>query len=544
MKDHTGLNQTSSKDAVRAFCQLLEVKPDIINKVQQSLSRLTKDLENMTVAFDLNEVCPQVAVRSNQVNSTAGSSGLGLVSYQSKTYMNKSHNNKMNILTENCDINVAEMEACIYIPNNSFGPDARFGFVLYKDASFFPVPKNKDSFVLKTQVISGSVSEHPSDLKDSVTITFKNKIINDEFEVKGLECAYWNYTVGQWLTNGLNNGSLNETATHFTCQSDHLTSFAVLMTFQPNSLQYLDTISYIGCALSILGLLATIIAPMRMKDYRRSVNGKLQINLSVALLGVYITFLSGAISSDWKNATPENEVSKEKNPFCSGATWFLHFFLLASFAWMCVQGIALYSSYSRIIQQMERSYFAAVSAGVAWGAPALIAIITIAVTEPKNTYRQKKICWLSAGNGTTTAEIFSGKNVLLWAFLFPVSLMLLLNMVIFGLIMSMMVCNKKNLKAYKGDFKKSLQRHFATIFANTVTLGMCWVTGYFMLIEKAYAVFSTIFCILNSLQGLFIFILCIMNVKAFQNRMLQPLKVFKKEKRSNISMSSLIIKDN
>ncbi|XP_059842817.1 adhesion G-protein coupled receptor G7-like [Hypanus sabinus] len=221
------------------------------------------------------------------------------------------------------------------------------------------------------------------------------------------------------------------------------------------------------------------------------------------------------------------------------ATFLLHFFLLASFAWMCVQGVALYSSFNRIIQQLETSYFPKVATGVAWGVPALIAIITIGATY-SNKYRQDKICWLAIPR--EGGNLASGENVLLWAFLLPVSLMLLVNMVIFGLIMSKMICNQKNLKAYRGEFKKTLQKNFAIIFANTVTLGISWVIGYLMLINATYEFFSTLFCILNSFQGVLIFLLCMMNIKGFRDRMKQPLKILTKEKRTNISMSRLIVK--
>ncbi|XP_072330255.1 uncharacterized protein [Scyliorhinus torazame] len=542
MEDPIALKIETFINIIQTFCNLLEANPDIIIEALANLESLTQPLENLIVFNKIDQVCPQVAVKSNEINFIDNSTGSGLVLYQ---------NNALNLtktaiksVSKEDDINNEKLEAYIFIPNNSFKADVHFGFVLYKDASFFPTPKKKDSIVMKTQVISGTVANHTGNLEKPVIIKLRTKELNDGFYLKYHQCAYWNYTEKEWQTNGCYINGIDN-GTHFTCECFHLTSFAVLMTVKGKTLQYLDTISYIGCALSILGLLATIIAPMWMRDYRASVNGKLQINLSVALLGVYITFLAGAINPTWANASPEKTASSEKtsklgNPFCTASTWFLHFFLLASFAWMCVQGIALFSSFNRIIQQMERSYFVAVSAGVAWGAAALIAIITIAAKGPAG-YRQERICWLAVPDDTT-ATFFSEENVLFWAFMLPVALVLILNLVIFGLIMSKMVCNKRNLKSYRGDFKQTLQKHFVVIFANTVTLGVCWITGYLMLIEAAYEVFSTLFCILNSLQGIFIFLLCFMNVKEFQNRMLQPFKVLKRVKKSNISMSNLIIK--
>ncbi|XP_048398655.2 adhesion G-protein coupled receptor G7-like [Stegostoma tigrinum] len=540
MQDPAQLNQEISRNTISTFCNILEVKQDIIEEVQAELSSLTEGLENMSRFVDLDQTCSQLAVKSSRANSSINADGLGIVSYQGPFAV--SGNNKINLVHEENDINISSLEAYIFLLNKSFNPDTQFGFVLYKDASFFQTPKKKNSFVMKTQVISAVVNETINSFNKSVTIKLRKKDLNDGFYLQSYECVSWNYSVGRWSKDGCYLVDANDNATHFTCHCSHLTNFAILMTIKGKTLQYLDTISYIGCTLSIVGLLATVIVPIWMRDYRTSVNGKLQINLSVALLGVYITFLVGAINSDWANATPDqNNIAQSENPFCTASTWFLHFFLLSSFAWMCVQGIALYSSYNRLIQQMERSYFAAVSAGVAWGAPALIAIITISVTQPKSMYRQKNICWLAVPG---ESGFFSGSNVLLWAFFLPVSLVLLMNVMIFGLIMSKMVCNKKNLKAYKGDFKKTLQKHFAMVFANTVTLGMCWITGYLMLIEEAYSIFSTLFCILNSLQGVFIFLLCWMNVNEFKNRMKQPLQMFRKEKRTTIAMKHLIRKEN
>lgn len=61
------------------------------------------------------------------------------------------------------------------------------------------------------------------------------------------------------------------------------------------------------------------------------------------------------------------------------------------------------------------------------------------------------------------------------------------------------LCNHILIYFYSA-FKKTLRRNLAIVFANTVMLGMCWLIGYFMLIEATKEFFSTIFCIVNSLQ--------------------------------------------
>ncbi|XP_078266268.1 adhesion G-protein coupled receptor G7-like [Rhinoraja longicauda] len=506
MDNPEDLDGPASEYAVKAFCQTLEVDPSIINELQQNLTRLTQKVENMTLTKSLNQVCRLMAVKSAE----SASSGLGLVSYQNTDkYIGTS------LLTDDAKdpISDSNVDTYIYISNSLPNSTASYGFVIYKDSALFPIPRNKDSIMLKTHVISGSVRTSTRNAKHQVTIKLKKLALNEGFYFDKSECVYWDFKHEKWSTNGCIETNTNKS--YFTCNCDHLTNFAVIMSVKTVTLQSLDMISYIGCALSILGLLATIIAPIRMRDYRQSVTGKLQINLSIALLGVYIVFLSSSIDSSWAEAEAEAPMSevkkndvKHQSNLCTAATWFLHFFLLASFAWMCVQGIALYTSYKRLIQQMENSYFIKVATGVAWGVPALIAIITIAATYPKH-YRQDKICWLHVPS--PSSSFFSGENVLFWAFLLPISLILLLNMVVFGLIMSKMVCNPKSLKAYRGAFKKTLRKNFAVIFANTVMLGMCWLIGYFMLIDAT--------------RGVSIFVLCIMNVKDFKSRMMRPLKL-------------------
>ncbi|XP_055501425.1 adhesion G-protein coupled receptor G7-like [Leucoraja erinacea] len=422
MNDPKLLDAPASKYAVQTFCQTLEANRSIINDLQKNLTSLTKKLENLTVSNRIKETCRLMAVESTPDNS----SGHGLVSY------GNTENISTALLTKNDDNLMSDSNAdtYIYISNGLPRPATSYGFVVYRDASLFPTPKNKNSIMLKTQVISGSVSKSTRDDKLHVTVKLKKLELNEGFYFDKSECVNWDYNQVEWSTNGCT--ANNTDKSYFTCNCNHLTNFAVLMSVKSSTMQHLDIISYIGCTLSILALLATIIAPILMRDYRRSVTGKLQINLSIALLGVYIVFLSGSIDTAWAEAKAQksNEKRNEgKQPsnFCTAATWFLHFFLLASFAWMCVQGIALYSSYKRLIQHMESSYFTRVATGVAWGVPALIAIITIAATYP-NKYRQDKICWLHVPTGNS--NYFSGENVLLWAFLLPISVILLLNMVI------------------------------------------------------------------------------------------------------------------
>jgi len=65
--------------------------------------------------------------------------------------------------------------------------------------------------------------------------------------------------LGRWTQNGCK--KVNETNDHVICQCDHLTNFAILMDVtqtQQNSLE-LQMITWVGCGISLAGLLLTLI---------------------------------------------------------------------------------------------------------------------------------------------------------------------------------------------------------------------------------------------------------------------------------------------
>ena len=71
---------------------------------------------------------------------------------------------------------------------------------------------------------------------------------------------------GEWSTSGCQ--LVNETSDGIvTCECNHLTSFAILLDVSQKGLNYLelDIITWIGCCLSIVGLVLTIIFHLSIK---------------------------------------------------------------------------------------------------------------------------------------------------------------------------------------------------------------------------------------------------------------------------------------
>ncbi|KAK3744485.1 hypothetical protein QZH41_012902, partial [Actinostola sp. cb2023] len=118
-------------------------------------------------------------------------------------------------------------------------------------------------------------------------------------------CVFWNENVnltlgGAWSTNGLrlidtyhNNHS---NAMYYTCRTNHLTNFAILMEISeyrisPEDEFALGIITYVGCSISLLCLLVTIITLPFIR--LREIHFKIHLNLCIALAAAQIIILSG-----------------------------------------------------------------------------------------------------------------------------------------------------------------------------------------------------------------------------------------------------------
>ncbi|XP_030850241.1 latrophilin Cirl-like [Strongylocentrotus purpuratus] len=112
---------------------------------------------------------------------------------------------------------------------------------------------------VNTNIIGASLGTNVTKhLNDPVTITLAHKHQN----ARNPQCVYWEYAINAWLSDGCNMTNTSETQTE--CQCNHLTNFAVLMDVSgiPRRSERVERLfrilSYIGCSLSIVGLLVTL----------------------------------------------------------------------------------------------------------------------------------------------------------------------------------------------------------------------------------------------------------------------------------------------
>ncbi|XP_064087853.1 latrophilin Cirl-like isoform X4 [Macrobrachium nipponense] len=356
--------------------------------------------------------------------------------------------------------------------------------------------------VLNSRVLSASLGAgRHIELSEPVVLTFAMiRTVN----VTNPACVFWDYTTSSWSEEGCR--VLRYNTSHTVCECEHLTNFAVLMDVHATPVPYphqlaLSIITYVGCIISIVCLLlATIVfhAFRGLKSDRTTIHK----NLCVCLLVAETVFLAGV------NQTDKPEV-------CGVVAGLLHFFLLAAFCWMFMEGFQLYVMLVEVFESEKpraRWYYAA-----SYGFPAIVVAVS-AVVDPFG-YGTKDACWLKTD------------NYFIFAFVGPVIAIIIANCIFLGMAMFIM-CRTANISAslknkehtklasVNGNEENALhdkfQKHVIWVRGAVmliVLLGLTWTFGLLYL-NQATVVMAYIFTVLNSLQGLFIFIFhCVQNEK-------------------------------
>ncbi|XP_050720068.1 adhesion G protein-coupled receptor L1-like isoform X3 [Eriocheir sinensis] len=341
--------------------------------------------------------------------------------------------------------------------------------------------------VLNSRVLSASLGAgRHIELSEPVVLTFAMlRTVN----VTNPACVFWDYTTSSWSEEGCR--VLRYNTSHTICQCDHLTNFAVLMDIHATPMSYphhlaLSIITYVGCVISIVCLLlATIVfhAFRGLKSDRTTIHK----NLCVCLLIAETVFLAGINQTD-------------KPVVCGVVAGLLHFFFLAAFVWMFMEGFQLYVMLVEVFEAEKpraRWYYAA-----AYGFPAVVVAVS-AVVDPFS-YGTTEVCWLRTD------------NYFIFAFVGPVIAVIIANSVFLSMSLFIM-CRHANLSSSLKNKEHTKLASVRTWVRGAVVfmflLSLTWAFGLLYL-NHASMVMAYVFTIFNSLQGIFIFIFhCIQNDK-------------------------------
>ncbi|XP_051556558.1 adhesion G protein-coupled receptor L2-like isoform X4 [Myxocyprinus asiaticus] len=384
---------------------------------------------------------------------------------------------------------------------NSKNGVAKLVFVLYKHLGHFLSTENatlrlmgeggvrNHTLTVNSHILSASINKESSRVFVTEPVVFTLEHLDTE-NYFNPNCSFWNYSersmVGYWSTQGCKLLATNKT--HTTCSCSHLTNFAILMAHREHAGEgsvhdlLLTVITRMGIAVSLVCLAISIFTFCffrGLQSDRNTIHKNLCINLFIAEL----LFLVGI------NMT-------EPPIVCSIIAGVLHFFFLAAFAWMCLEGVQLFLMLVEVFEsEFSRRKYYYVSGYLF---PTVVVGISAAIDY--KSYGTKKACWLRVDNH------------FIWSFIGPVTFVIMLNLIFLVVTMYKMVKHSTSMKPDSSRLE-SIRSWVLGAFALLCLLGLTWSFGLFFLNDSS-VLMAYLFTIFNTLQGMFIFIFhCLLQKK-------------------------------
>ncbi|XP_062306059.1 adhesion G-protein coupled receptor D2 isoform X1 [Osmerus eperlanus] len=302
-------------------------------------------------------------------------------------------------------------------------------------------------------------------------------------------CAFWNFSLMTGYPNGWSiEGCVVTYAGSDTtsCLCNHTTNFAVLMNYMeakwsPEEEVILTKLTFIGSGASLCALVVTLML-FTVLDIPKSDRTSIHKNLFISLTCAQVVLLCSGSAVNDKVA-------------CTLVAALLHLFFMASFSWMLVEGLLLWSKVVTVNlsedRHMKYYYF------IGWGLPVLIVTITLASASGK--YSADGHCWLSVQNGV------------IWGFAGPVIFIIMVNIMVLTrvVVITLSTAKRRSIMLALGSspVEQAYEQIRAAVKAVLVLLpilGLTWLCG---VLVPFSIVMGYIFILLNSLQGLFIFLI-------------------------------------
>uniref|UniRef100_A0A4X1TL60 Adhesion G protein-coupled receptor L3 n=1 Tax=Sus scrofa TaxID=9823 RepID=A0A4X1TL60_PIG len=388
------------------------------------------------------------------------------------------------------------------LKQNGRNGEIRVAFVLYNNLGPYLSTENASmklgteamstnhSVIVNSPVITAAINKEFSNkvyLADPVVFTVKH--IKQSEENFNPNCSFWSYSkrtmTGYWSTQGCRLLTTNKT--HTTCSCNHLTNFHSDAVHD----LLLDVITWVGILLSLVCLLICIFTFCFFRGLQSDRN-TIHKNLCISLFVAELLFLIGINRTDQPIA-------------CAVFAALLHFFFLAAFTWMFLEGVQLYIMLVEVFESehSRRKYFYLVG----YGMPALIVAVSAAVDY--RSYGTDKVCWLRLD------------TYFIWSFIGPATLIIMLNVIFLGIALYKMFHHTAILKPESGcldninyeDNRPFIKSWVIGAIALLCLLGLTWAFGL-MYINESTVIMAYLFTIFNSLQGMFIFIFhCVLQKK-------------------------------
>ncbi|XP_038068285.1 adhesion G protein-coupled receptor L2-like [Patiria miniata] len=337
---------------------------------------------------------------------------------------------------------------------------------------------------LNSAVMSASARKQEKDVEtfendEEVLLTIKHTLSNITGNVS---CVFWNSSKslggnGAWSDKGCRLVSSNQT--HSACACNHLTNFAILMDVTGTHTKIpvihekvLTVLTFVGCSISIVCLFISIFAFTFFRNIW-SLRVTIHRNLCLMLLLANALFIAGVEQTQIKI-------------LCSVIAGLLHYSFLSAFVWMSLEAVQFYIMLVHVFSTHSRHwpYYLA-----GYGIPAIVVGVSAGVNY--TGYGTDRYCWLSTD------------NYFIWSFTGPVAAIIAVNVVL--LIVSLRIAYSSRSSINKGIAQNDIRPWIKGAMTLLFLLGITWGIGFFFINQQSLVV-AYIFTILNSLQGLFIFV--------------------------------------
>ncbi|XP_056651228.1 adhesion G protein-coupled receptor B2 isoform X8 [Monodelphis domestica] len=379
------------------------------------------------------------------------------------------------------------------------------GAVLYRTLGLI-LPAPRPPLAVSSRVLTVTVRPPTKPTEPLITVELSH-VINGTSDP---HCATWDYSradasSGEWDTESCQ--TLETQQAHTRCQCQQLSTFAVLAQLPKDlSLELSGTPSVplmIGCAVSCMALLTLLAIYAAFWRFIKSERSIILLNFCVSILASNVLILVGQSQILSKGV-------------CTMTAAFLHFFFLSSFCWVLTEAWQSYLSViGRIRTRLVRKRFLCLG----WGLPALVVAVSVGFTRTKG-YGTASYCWLSLEGG------------LLYAFVGPAAVIVLVNMLI-GIIVFNKLMTRDGISDKSKKQRAAPQRlpcasllllpcsacgmvpspllssvtarnAMASLWSSCVVLpllALTWMSAVLAMTDRRSILFQVLFAVFNSVQG-------------------------------------------
>uniref|UniRef100_A0A8C0KIJ8 Adhesion G protein-coupled receptor F2 n=1 Tax=Canis lupus dingo TaxID=286419 RepID=A0A8C0KIJ8_CANLU len=302
-------------------------------------------------------------------------------------------------------------------------------------------------------------------------------------EERRTQCVGWHSLESRWDQQACQIIQENSQQAVCKCRPSKLfTSFSILMSPHILESPILIYITYTGLGISICSLILCLsIEALVWSQVTKTEISYLRhvciVNIAATLLiadvwFIVASFLSGPVTH---------------HDGCVAATFFVHFFYLSVFFWMLAKALLILYGILIVFHTVPKSVLVAALFSVGYGAPLLIAVVTVAATEPRKGYLRPEACWL---NWDMTKALL--------AFVIPALAIVVVNLITVTLVIV------KTQRAAVGSSMFQEVRAVVRISKNiailTPMLGLTWAFGIATVIDGSNLAIHITFSVLNAFQ--------------------------------------------